>query len=160
MQATHQQRLLQAEQLIQEGNYAAAESQLKALITENPNFGPAYNHLAWLAAQASDFDTADRLYRQGLTLSPNFPATYFNYLVFLRNLRRFEAMEAGFIAGLAGPEIRRDILNAEYGTGLEAAQQFDLAIEHYKESIRHAFNQEDITAFQQAIARCELKSEI
>ena len=150
--------LLVAEQHLEQGAFDEGKACLNDLIQEHPNYGPAFNHLGWLSAQEGEPQQAEVHYKKAIELSPDFPSTYFNYLILLRNFRRFDEMEAVFKSALGVSTIRLDILNAEYGIGLEMAHRFKEAIDAYTEAVLNAFDLKAIESYRASISRCKLKN--
>jgi len=161
-QATkHEELLNQANLDIKDGFFDDATKKLEQIISENPNFGKAYNHLGYMyEVKFRDFDKGETLYKLAIEKSPLYTATYYNYAVLLSTLGKYDELKELLDTALTLPGIIKSTIYNEYGIMLEQQGKFDEAIEYYRKCALNSLDNNVIERAKQSIDRCKLKKEI
>ncbi len=86
-------RFLNADTLIERGQFAEAKEVLMGILEDEPGYGRAHNHLGWLyRARLSDFANAEYHLRLAVRFAPDYPAGYLNYGHLLAELGEYEQL--------------------------------------------------------------------
>lgn len=151
----------QADQKINEGQFAEAKEMLKKAIGLDPKFGRAYNHLGWLyETKFQDYKQAEECYKHALEFSPEYPAIYINYAILLSTLEKNDELEKLLEKALKVAGINKGSIYNEYGIFYERTGKFDKAIEAFQKSLQYAMSEQETERFQASIERCKKKQEI
>lgn len=87
-------RFLHADMLIERGEIAEAKAILEEIISDEPGYGRAHNHLGWIIRTSfSDFERAAYHLRLAVKFAPDYPGGYLNYARLLMEVGEFEKME-------------------------------------------------------------------
>lgn len=144
----------EADLLIEQGKVNEAASLLHELLEKYPSFGRACNHLGYIyETKYRDFAKAEYYYKRCLELSPEYPAAYLNYSIFLSNLEQFDELKKVLDKALSCPGINKGKVWSEYGIMYEIQGNFDQAIDAFKQAIRYSFAESDIEKYKNAIQR-------
>ncbi len=146
---------------IDQNNLQDATSQLVSLLEAFPYFAPGYNVLGYLYAnQFSDPRNAIPCYEKALETDPNYPPTYFNFIVTLNAVEQHGRV----------PEIAEKALQVKgvdpgkiyYGLGMskELVREYAAAKMDYLKAIRHSVVDVEINEYRKAVQRCDLKLSI
>ena len=147
-----------ADKTIKEGKIGDAVHMLKGIICEMPSFGKAYNHLGWIfETKFQKRPQAEQYYKKALELAPDYPAVYYNYAVLLSLTHQFEKLADLLNIALGLPGINKATIYNEMAIMYEYQQNFDKAIETYKESIKYILDAKGIDARLASITRCKRK---
>ena len=150
-----------ADELIADKKYEEAKTALYNIINEDPTFGKAYNHLAWIFQTVdNDMDKADEFYHLAMKFAPDYPAAFINYAYMLNNQKRFDVIEAHLNKCETIPGISKSGLAGEWAFYLEETRQYTKAIEYYKEQALSSYDLLLIEKIEDAIRRCEIKKSI
>ncbi len=160
--ATKHEELLNLANLdIKDGFFEEATKKLEQIISENPNFGKAYNHLGYLyEVKYRDFDKGETLYKLAIEKSPLYTATYYNYAILLSTLGKFDELKELLDTALTIPSIVKATIYNEYGIMLEQQGKLDEAIEYYRKCALNSMDTNVIERAKLSIDRCRLKKEI
>ena len=155
-----EEMLDQANTEIRNGKYDAASNILEKIIDINPDFGKAYNHLAFMYdTKFKEYDKAETLYKLCLEKAPMYPAGYINYAIMLSILRRFDDLKSHLDTAINIPGVAKSTVYYEYGIMYEQTGKFELAIDNYKKCGLQSMDQATIDRVKKAIARCKSKEE-
>ncbi len=150
-----------ADQQIEEGQIEDAVNTLKEIITEDPGFGKAYNHLGWVYEQkVKDYKKAEEFYKLSVTYAPNYTAGYINYAYLLSTLKRFDDLAEHLDMCDKVPGINKATLANEWGIMHECKGEFDKAIERYKVYAALTFDDKALDTAVKNIDRCKKKKTI
>jgi tetratricopeptide (TPR) repeat protein len=157
----HEELLNQANHDIKDGFFDEATKKLEQIISENPNFGKAYNHLGYMyEVKFRDFDKGETLYKLAIEKSPLYTATYYNYAILLSTLGKFDELKELLDTALTIPGIIKATVYNEYGIMLEQQGKLDEAIEYYRKCALNSMDTNVIERAKLSIDRCRLKKEI
>ncbi|MCR9181372.1 MAG: hypothetical protein NXH73_00450 [Flavobacteriaceae bacterium] len=161
-QATkHEELLNQANLDIKDGFFEEASKKLDQIISENPNFGKAYNHLGYLyEVKFRDLEKGETLYKLALEKSPLYTATYYNYAILLSTLGKYNELKELLDTALTLPGIIKSTIYNEYGIMVEQQGKFDDAISYYRLCALDSLDINVIDRAKKSIERCNLKKEI
>jgi tetratricopeptide (TPR) repeat protein len=157
----HEELLNQANLDIKDGFFDDATKKLEQIISENPNFGKAYNHLGYMyEVKFRDFDKGETLYKLAIEKSPLYTATYYNYAILLSTLGKFDELKELLDTALTIPGIIKSTIYNEYGIMLEQQGKLDEAIEYYRKCALNSMDTNVIERAKLSIDRCKMKKEI
>ncbi len=150
-----------ADQLIADTEFEEAKAILFRIIEEEPRFGKAYNHIGWIyETKEKRFREAERLYKQAMDFSPDYPAPYINLLYLLNTELRGAEAETHIEKAKDVVGINKISLYTEWAYMLEYTGRFEEAIAKYKEIIPMQNNLEKLDQIKTDIERCRKKMEL
>lgn len=148
----------ESDRLINAGQINEAARLLMKLIGTYPDFGRAYNHLAFIyETKYRDYKQAETYYQKCLELAPDYTAVYLNYSILLSTQERHEELQVILEKALTCPGINRAKIWNEYGIMYEIQERYEEAIEAYRKAIRLSFIQPDIQSYKDSIQRVQEK---
>ena len=151
----------EADAKIKERNYADAMQTLEAILAEAPEYGKAYNHLAWLYdTKYRDLRKAAEYYQKCLLYEPEYAPVYMNYASVLSTMNRWKELEDLLVKALDVPAVDKATVYNEYGIMYELQGHYDEAVKKYKEAIRHTLITANVDTYQSSIARCQKKKQL
>jgi Tfp pilus assembly protein PilF len=149
---------LRADKAIDNGDIEKAKEILIQILTEDPQYGLAHNHLGWLyKTKYSDSSRAEKHYRLAIKFAPKHPAAYLNYISLLRDNGRVEELEIMIEEASKVKLISKSNLYDERGSLYELKGDFAHAIENYKKAIMFSMNDSNIEELREHIERCKMK---
>lgn len=150
----------EVDQLIKVQEFITAKELLFRIIEEDPAFGKAYNHLAWIyETQEKRPREAEEYYKKAIELSPDYPASYLNYLYLLNTEMRGAEAEALLEKAKDIKGINSITLLNEWAYMLEYTGRFEEAIEKYRELIPRENDMNRMDKIKTDIERCRKKAE-
>ena len=153
--------LNQANTDIKNGKYDDASNKLEEIIDLDPNFGKAYNHLAYLyEVKFKEYEKGETLYKLCLEKSPMYPPVYYNYAVLLSTLGKYDELKKLLDTALTIPGITKATIYNEYAIMLEQEGKLEEAIEYYKKCGLNTLNKDVLDRAKGSIARCKSKKEL
>ena len=155
-----QEMLDQANLEIKNGKYQVASDILEKIVDIDPNFGKAYNHLAYLYdVKFKEYEKGETLYKLCLEKSPMYPAVYFNYAVLLSTLGKYDELKELLDKAITIPGITLATIYNEYAIMYEQQANLDEAIAHYKKCAMNTLDKNVLNRAKESIDRCQLKRE-
>lgn len=149
---------LEADRALDEGNMAEGKRLLEEILSEEPSFGKAHNHLGWLyKTKYQDYVTAEKHFRLALKFDPEYPPTYINYAYMLRDLGRLSELEDLLNRALKVVATNKCAVYDEFGSLYELRGQYKKAISLYKKAISLSLNDKVIEDLRNHIKRCRKK---
>ena len=143
---------------IKEGKIAAAIEELNTIISEDPTFGKAYNHLGWLfETKFKDYENAENNYKLALEHSPNYTAVYKNYSVLLSTLGKYDELKNLLEKAASVPGMDKFTIYNEYAIMYEHLEEYNLAIKYYKDAAKATMNDKSLKVAMDSIERCSTK---
>jgi Tfp pilus assembly protein PilF len=150
-----------ADRLIHEGHVAKALEILDSITRQKPDYGKAYNHLAWIYEHKYyHYAKAETLYRTALAYSPEYAPIYSNYANLLLTMRKFSDLEALLEKARHVPGTCFATIYYLYGIMYELQQQYALAIEYFQKAIADSLSDDDLDLYESSIKRCEKKAKL
>jgi tetratricopeptide (TPR) repeat protein len=151
----------EADNLIKDKHFPEAIQKLEAILTDDPTYGKAYNHLGWIyETQYRDYIKSEELYRKCIAISPNYTSAYGNLSITLSTLNKLDEQEKLLHQALTVPGIDKPMILNEFGIMYEMKGDFDKAIEHYKKAIIASLNDANIEIYSKSVERCKKKKEM
>ncbi len=151
----------EAENLIDQQQVAQAVSLLETIIEEQPDYGKAHNHLAWIYEHNyKDFPRSEKHYKAALSFCPSYPSTYINYCYLLSRLGHLDELEKLLEKAAQVVGIKKSVIIHEYGILNEMRGNYLAAAQHYQDAILHSLKNTDIEKYQASLERCLLKLEL
>jgi tetratricopeptide (TPR) repeat protein len=149
---------LEADRIIREGDLIDGVTLLQSILAEDPTFGKAHNHLAWvLETKYHQLSKAEIHYQQAIAFSPDYPAAYYNYAILLANLKKYDQLESLLQKALSVPGINAASIYNEYALMYETLGRFNDAISSYKKYMQFVYDSKLVEAAAASIERCKLK---
>jgi len=146
---------------IKERNYADAMQTLEAILAEAPDYGKAYNHLAWLYdTKYRNLAKAAEYYQKCLLYEPEYAPVYMNYAAVLSMMSKWQELDELLAKALNVPGVDKATVHNEYGIMYELQGRYDEAINSYKEAIRQTLITDNIASYQSSIKRSQTKKEL
>ncbi len=153
--------LQQADRDIKDNYIEQAIKTLNEIITANPKFGKAYNHLGFIyETKHQNYVEAEKNYKLALENSPEYRAVYYNYAILLSTLGRYDDLGKLLEKALKVPGINKATIYNEYAIMFETLEEYDKAIRHYQDSVRYSINNDAVNKASDSIERCKRKKEI
>jgi tetratricopeptide (TPR) repeat protein len=147
-----------ADHLIREGRIDDAVNLLNEIIMEDPLYGKAHNHLGYVyETKVKDYLKAAEHYKICLQSAPDYTPVYYNYSILLSMLKRFDEQKLLLEKALLVPGINKATIMNEFAILYEGLEQWEKAIEAYREVVRSTFDNKVIDAAIESVVRCEKK---
>ncbi|MDQ2751519.1 MAG: tetratricopeptide repeat protein [Bacteroidota bacterium] len=151
----------EADNKIKERNFADAMQTLEAILAEAPEYGKAYNHLAWLYdTKYRNLNKAEENYKMCLLYEPEYAPVYLNYAAVLSTMNKWKELEELLIKALDVPGVDKASIYNEYGIMYELRGNYNEAVKKFKEAIRYTLVNANLETYKLSIKRCEMKKEI
>jgi len=140
------------------GKIEQAIEVFEAILKEDPKFGKAYNHLGWVfETKMRDYENAEKNYKLALEHSPTYTAVYKNYAILLSTLGRFDDLKSLLEKAKDVPGMDKYTLYNEYAIMYEQLEEYNLAINYYKDAAKATMNDKTMKAAMDSIERCNIK---
>ncbi len=151
----------QSNQDIKNGKYEEATNKLEEIISIDPNFGKAYNHMGYLyEVKFKDYEKGETLYKLCLEKSPLYPSVYYNYAVLLSTLGKYDELKELLDQAMNVPGITKSTIYNEYAIMYEQQGKLDEAIEHYRKAGLNTLDKGVLDRAKTSIERCKSKKEL
>jgi tetratricopeptide (TPR) repeat protein len=151
----------EADRLINAKSTSEGFNLLTTIITEEPSFGKAYNHLGYIYYwRYKDNANAEKHYKMSLELSPEYLAGYYNYATFLSSLKRWDELTTLLNKALKVPGINEGTIYNEFGIMYESQRKYREATEAYKNYLAFTLDNEHVDKAIESINRCKKKMEL
>ncbi|MEZ4874538.1 MAG: hypothetical protein R2793_03580 [Flavobacteriaceae bacterium] len=151
----------QANTDIKNGLYDEATNKLEKIISIDPNFGKAYNHMGYLyEVKFKDYEKGETLYKLCLEKSPVYPAVYYNYSILLSTLGKWEDLKELLDQAMNIPGITKSTIYNEYAIMYEQMGDLDKAIENYRQAGLNTLDKGVLDRAKTSIERCKAKKEL
>lgn len=151
----------QANTDIKNGLYEQAENKLEEIISTDPNFGKAYNHMGYLyEVKFKDYEKGETLYKLCLEKTPLYPSVYYNYAILLSTLGKWNELKELLDQAMNIPGITKATIYNEYGIMYEQQGKLDEAIENFRNAGLNTLDQGTLDRAKASIARCKSKKEL
>lgn len=155
-----EEMLDQANLEIKNGKYEKASNILEKIIDIDPNFGKAYNHLAYLyEVKFKEYEKGETLYKLCIEKSPMYPSVYYNYAILLSTLNKWDSLKELLDAAFNIPGITKATIYNEYAIMHEQQGQLDEAIEKYKLAGMNTLDKAVLDRAKISIERCKSKKD-
>lgn len=151
----------EADGLINEKKYEDAYFLLKSIIDQEPNFGKAFNHLGWFYRwKVKDYAKAEEYYKKAMEVTPDYYASYTNYISLLSSQQRWKDMMGVIEKAMNVPSALKGDLYKDLGVMYEKQAKYEEAIEQYKKSAIEAVENSKFEEAKKSIDRCREKMKI
>lgn len=153
--------LFEADELIRNNKIADAINLLEGIIAEVPDFGKAYNHLGWVyETKLKDLSSAEAMYKQCMAYNPDYPPVYLNLSIVLSALGKYEELEKHLNLALTINGVEKSTIYNEIAILHELKQEYDLAIDNFKQAIKFTLSEPNVDTYAKSIERCRKKREL
>lgn len=143
---------------IKAGKLESAVEKLQQILSEDPTFGKAYNHLGWLnETKFKNFNEAEKYYKLALQYAPEYTAAYKNYAILLSTLNKYDALKDLLEQAINVPGMDKATVYNEYGIMYEQLEEYNMAIKYYKDAAKATINDKTMQAALDSIKRCNTK---
>jgi len=151
----------EADTLIKERKITEAISTLEAILVEAPDYGRAYNHLAWIfETQYREYAKAEDFYKKCIALDPNYTPAYLNLSINLSTLGKYQEQLHLLESALNIPGIDKAGMYNEMAIAKELMGEYIEAMAFYREAIRYTLSDANLTTYSGSIERCRKKEEL
>lgn len=151
----------EADALIKEEKIRESVELLFKILQRNPNFGKAYNHLGWIYENKyKNYPRAEDYYKKAMQLTPEYAASYLNYIYFLSNLSRFDELKAHLDKTSQIPSVARETIYNEYAIMFEMTGKPEEAMDFYMKTAMATLDSEKLNRCKESINRCKTKVEL
>jgi len=151
----------EADRLINAKSTSEAFNMLTTIITEEPGFAKAYNHLGWIYYwRFKDKENAEKNYKKAIELNPDYYATYYNYATLLSSVQRWNDLTDLLNKALKVPGIDKGTIYNEFGIMYETQRKYREAIEAYKNYVAETNDSSLVDKAIESIERCKKKIEL
>ena len=121
---------------LQRGEYEISLTKLQKAQTADPGYPPIYNTLGVLYQRLGDKVTAEKYFRQALSLNSSDASTLNNYGQFLCHEARYDEAEASFMKAVDNPLYATpEIALSNAGTCAMAQSKLDTAETHFRSAL-------------------------
>lgn len=86
--------LIQTDGSNEDGLLIKAKAAIDRALTLDPQLGEAYTSMGMIHLNFNDYEAAEKSFRRGIELAPNYATTYHWYSIFLRDRGRYEEATA------------------------------------------------------------------
>lgn len=150
---------LEVGKAIDERDMSGAKDLLEEILSIDPGYGRAHNHLGWIyETKIKDFDRAKRHYSLAIKFcNGTYPVAYVNYGYLLIEFGHLEEAENVIEEGLQTNGADKSTLNYQKGKIAEHRQQYKLAVNQYQYAQKLCFNKEFFTLLENEIKRVKSK---
>ena len=143
------------------GKIEQAAEVFEAILKEDSTFGKAYNHLGWIfETKVKDYENAEKNYKLALEHSPSYTAVYKNYAILLSTLGRFDDLKVLLEKAKDVPGMDKYTLYNEYAIMYEQLEEYNMAINYYKDAAKATMNDKTMRAAMDSIERCNIKASL
>lgn len=149
-----------AKQLYGDKKYEESKAKLLEIISKNPEHYEAQNYLAFLFERIEDnYEEAEKYYLMSLKSNEDYGPANINYASLLSYKKRFdEALK--YLKKCDALELNKASLAFEWGYYYECSNQFEKAIEKYKENGMLIYNIKELEDLLDRIKKIRKKIEI
>ncbi len=158
MSFKNEELLDQADLLIKEGKLNDALEVLNEILSDDPLFGKAHNHLGYIyETKIRDYVKAEEHYKICLKTNPDYAAAYYNASILFSTLKKYEELKALLTKAESVPGINISTINNEWGIMYEALGDYNKAIEYYKKVVTGTYDNKTLDIAMESVKRCEKK---
>ncbi len=153
-----EKQFYQAVNKFEQGDIAAAADLFSDIVLHYPENGRAYSYLGIIYFRNfKDTVAAESNFKKAVLLSPEFSESYIHYASLLLSQERFAEMNANLNKVSEIPGVNKSKVFELFGMMHEVQGRLDDAIGFYKRAITSTFSDDDLTACEKAISRCNTK---
>jgi Tfp pilus assembly protein PilF len=152
------EKFFEADELIKENKIAKAQELLLEILSEEPTYAKAHNHLGWIyETKLRDYPKAESHYQLAIKYDPFYTASYYNYAALLSTQKRWSELEKLLNSALQIKEINQATIHNEFGIMYEVQGEFEKAILSYKTAALQSLDMKSIDLYKSSIERCRTK---
>jgi Tfp pilus assembly protein PilF len=152
------EKFFEADELIKENKIAKAQELLLEILSEEPTYAKAHNHLGWIyETKLRDYPKAESHYQLAIKYDPFYTASYYNYAALLSTQKRWPELEKLLNSALQIKEINQATIHNEFGIMYEVQGEFEKAILSYKTAALQSLDMKSIDLYKSSIERCRTK---
>ncbi|NJN87367.1 MAG: tetratricopeptide repeat protein [Leptolyngbyaceae cyanobacterium SL_7_1] len=131
---------------------------LEKIVALYPMYGPAYNHLGWIAMSFfHQLEQAKIYYQKAIECSPNYPVTYVNYAKTLNFLEEYQLLAEVIEQAIRLPPVDKAKIYEEAGKMYEKQHKLKDAIAAYQQAIQQSLDITEVEDLLNHLERCRLK---
>lgn len=150
---------LEVGKAIDERDMSGAKDLLEEILSIDPGYGRAHNHLGWIyETKIKNFQRAKQHYSLAIKFCKGtYPVAYVNYGYLLIEFGHLEEAEKVIEEGLQTDGSDKSTLNYQKGKIAEHRQQYKVAVNHYQYAQKVCFNKDFFTLLENEINRVKRK---
>lgn len=158
MNYRNEELLDSADLLIKEGKINDAINVLNDILSDDPLFGKAHNHLGYVyETKIRDYAKAEEHYKICLKTNPEYAAVYYNAAILFSTLKKFDELKELLTTAENVPGINRATIYNEWAIMYEAEGDLDKAIDYYRKVVTSTFDNKTLDIAMESVRRCEKK---
>jgi tetratricopeptide (TPR) repeat protein len=158
MNYRNEELLDNADLLIKEGKFNDAINVLNDILSDDPLFGKAHNHLGYIyETKIRDYTKAEEHYKICLKTNPDYAAVYYNAAILFSTLKKTDELKALLSKAETVPGINRATINNEWAIMYESEGDLDKAIEYYRKVVTQTYDNKTLDIAMESVRRCEKK---
>ncbi len=147
-----------AEKAFEQNDYLEGMRFLEEVLTMEPYFGKAHNHMGWLYLyQLNDWSKAEMHLNLALKYAADYQAPYIHMSHMLFEKGKFQ--ELGELLNRASTVggVQKSFIFNQFGRIHEVDGKLRKAVKLYKDAVRWAFNDQELSVYKDNIRRCRDK---
>jgi len=150
---------LEVGRAIDERDIAGAKELLEELLSIDPGYGRAHNHLGWIyETKIKDFEIAKRHYELAIKFcQKTYPVVYVNYAYLLIDFGMLSEAEKIIEEGLTVNGADQATLHYQKGKIAEHRQKFKQAYDYYAKALKLNFNKDFHMVLESEMERVKQK---
>lgn len=150
---------LEVGKAIDERDMSGAKELLEEILSIDPGYGRAHNHLGWIyETKIKDFEKAKQHYHLAVKFCKgSYPVAYVNYGYLLIEFGYLEEAEIIIAEGLSVPGADKATLNYQKGKIAEQRQDYKTALLYYRYAQQICFNKDFFSLLDNEIIRLKSK---
>jgi tetratricopeptide (TPR) repeat protein len=158
MSAELENKYLESDSLIKQGDFIGAKSILESLIFDYPKSGMVHNSLGWLyRTQMENYKQAAEHFKASINFDPEYPHSYFNYAYMLLDLDDPKGARQVLDKAFSSRSVNKPKLRYELARVYEYEGDWDKAMEYYRLAMNSSINNELLSDIERDMERCQRK---
>jgi tetratricopeptide (TPR) repeat protein len=152
---------LEADSRLQHGDYEEGFEILNSILTLEPDFAPAYNHIGWLYfVRLNELSKAEDYFKKTIELDQQYAPVYPNYAALLNSLERFDELGKLVTKALKIKNVDVAALHYELATMYEVQQDFVQSEKELRLAVRYSLSNSDVRLYSEALERISIKKDL
>lgn len=149
---------LKVDQLLHNGEFPEAKDLLEEILSIEPDYGRAHNHLGWIYyAKFDDYIRAEYHLKLAIKYAPEYPNAWVNYVYLLNEINDTEQLLKVLPKAMKVEGINKATLFNELGRSSEMNGFYDEAIQNYGLAYKHCMGKDDLSTIKENINRVKGK---
>ncbi len=149
---------LKVDKFFAEGEFAQAKELLEEILTIEPDYGRAHNHLGWVYfVKFDDYTRAEYHFKLAMKYAPDYPAAWMNYVYLLNEINDADKLVKLIPKAMKVEGINKASLFNELARSCELNGFLDEAVKNYGFAYKHCMGKDDIGTIEENLKRVNRK---